>query len=1040
MRSFLKTSFPNYFSIALMIASLFLLSQTGAVVVKAAGEIDPTFNATVYRQPGGNVSTVVVQPDGKILIGGNFEVIGGFTRRLTRLNADGTVDATFNPPQFSSGINTIGLQSNGKIIVAGIFTIVGGNNVAAPIVRLNPDGSLDASFNVPLQSGTQFTGIINDIDVRPDDRILIGGSFSYRALADGSLRSNLARLNPDGSTDLSFTVAAETLVVEDIAVQPDGKIFGFATPSGGGSSRFLRRLNADGTQDSSFNALVGATVYAHKIQPDGKILIGGNFTNVNNFPRNSIARLNPDGSLDETFAGSTNAVTVYDIEFAPDGKILISGNFFDYNGSPTDLIAKLNDNGTVDTSLNFNRNVGAYTYNSVLDIAPQPNGQIVIGGTVARFTSQGAAVNRINADGSLDASVQVLVGIMGTVEKVLSQPNGQTLVAGIFGGVNNTIRPSIARLNPDGSTDATFNPPVFGVNLDPRVRTLALQPDGKILVGGQFVSTGNLAMLVRLNPDGSLDPSFAPALDRSGHIFDIAVQPDGKIIAGGDVRLAGSNFIQFLVRFNQDGSVDNTFQVPPPSGTIRRIVLQPDGKILVGGDFSSFGNITRSKIARLNADGSLDSSFNPLGGANSTVYDVALQNDGKVIIGGSFTGVNGFARMFLARLNPDGSLDTGFNSAANSFLQAIRLQPGGKILVGGYFTNIAGVTRNRIARLNQDGSVDLSFNASVDGNAFVVTIDLSPDGKILAGGNFSRVNNVPKISIVRLLSDAAPRAKPFDYDGDGKSDLSVFRPSTGFWYIARPTGSPSQNFDAVQFGVNGDVIVPADYDADGKTDVAVWRPSDGVWYMMQSTAGFRTAQFGASGDIPVPGDFDGDGKANLAVFRPSTGSWYIARATGMPSQNFDTVPFGANGDKPIAGADFDGDGRADVAVFRPSDGNWYRINSSNNQFVGIHFGIAEDKPVAADYDGDGKTDLAVWRPSDGVWYRINSGSDTFTATQFGISTDLPAPADYDGDGKADLAVFRPAEGIWYLLRSTQGFTGLQFGASGDIPTPNAYVR
>ena len=286
----------------------------------------------------------------------------------------------------------------------------------------------------------------------------------------------------------------------------------------------------------------------------------------------------------------------------------------------------------------------------------------------------------------------------------------------------------------------------------------------------------------------------------------------------------------------------------------------------------------------------------------------------------------------------------------------------------------------------------------------------------------------------------APLRAPFDFDGDRRSDLSVFRPAAGAWYIARPSGVPSQNFDAVQFGQNGDLPVPADYDGDGRTDVAVFRPSDGVWYLMQSTAGFRAAQFGANGDIPVPGDFDGDGKVNLAVFRPSTGYWYIARATGVPSQNFDSVPFGANGDKPIAGADFDGDAKADVCVYRPGDGNWYWLNSSNRQFVGVHFGVAEDKPVAADYDGDGRTDLAVYRPSDGVWYRINSQTNSFTATRFGISTDSPSPADYDGDGRADLAVFRPAEGIWYLLRSTQGFTGAQFGSNGDIPTPNSFVR
>jgi uncharacterized delta-60 repeat protein len=402
-------------------------------------------------------------------------------------------------------------------------------------------------------------------------------------------------------------------------------------------------------------------------------------------------------------------------------------------------------------------------------------------------------------------------------------------------------------------------------------------------------------------------------------------------------------------------------------------------------------------------------------------------------------------KIIAMRFNLDGTVDNSFDSTTVTPPESafsVAIQPNGKIVA-----NIVTTSNQNwfsLIRYNSNGTLDAGFGSGgIITNRFGTEPEfgrkvlVQPDGKILVGGSLFQNS----FAMMRYLGDSVVPDKPlFDYDGDGKADLSVFRPSTGFWYIARPTGVPSQNFDAVQFGVSGDLPVPADYDGDGKTDVAVWRPSDGVWYLMQSTAGFRAAQFGANGDIPVPGDFDGDGKANLAVFRPSTGSWYIARASGIPSQNFDSVPFGANGDKPIAGADFDGDGKSDVAVFRPSDGNWYRLNSSNNQFVGIHFGIAEDKPVASDYDGDGKTDLAVWRPSDGVWYRINSGTDTFTATQFGASQDRPAPADYDGDGKADLAVFRPSEGNWYLLRSTQGFMGVQFGASGDVPTPNSFVR
>ena len=270
-----------------------------------------------------------------------------------------------------------------------------------------------------------------------------------------------------------------------------------------------------------------------------------------------------------------------------------------------------------------------------------------------------------------------------------------------------------------------------------------------------------------------------------------------------------------------------------------------------------------------------------------------------------------------------------------------------------------------------------------------------------------------------------------DFDGDLKTDLSVFRPSDAVWYISRSAST----LRTTQFGLSDDTIVPADYTGDGKADMAIWRPSTGTWYVLRSeNSTFYGLSFGSNGDIPIPGDFDGDNKADLAVYRPSQGTWFIQRST----VGFVATQFGTAEDRPTIG-DFDGDGRSDVAVFRPSTGIWYRLNSSNGAFFAAQFGQTGDRVVPADYSGDGKTDLAIWRPSNGTWYIQRSEDNSFYGQQFGLSDDLPVPGDYDGDGKADVAVFRPGTGTWFEQRSTSGFAAVQFGTTGDKPAPNAFV-
>lgn len=1012
-----------------------------------AQSLNRTFNPAVANVRG-SISMVSERADGKLIVSGNFDVISGVRRsHIVVLNQDGTIDETFNAGNFSSnipgqtpGVGHVIPQPDGKLIVSGYFTHVNGTAVNK-IIRLNSNGSLDTSFNIG--TGPNNNSYISSVKLLPNGKILVGGNFTS---FNNQPFARLVRLNSDGSLDTAFTGIINGMYVDNFIVQTDGKIVavGDIFSISNGQFQGIVRLNANGSVDFTFNPGSGGDNYIFALaqQADGKILLSGDFRNYNGVERLGLARINSNGSLDTTFNASaltSNSIgTRVLFLIQNNGQIIIGGTFDQVNGIARKRLARLNANGTLDESYVpvFDRFEDHDTYVSPVHLLSDQ--KILVTGNFLNINqSNFFGFARLNTDGTPDASFSVHGKNVGRIYALAAQSDGKILAGGYFCSVNGVFSFGISRINSDGSVDTGFNSGrgvlkeniLLGGLRDGYVNTIAVQNDGKILLGGEFATYNDFSSysVVRINSNGSYDPTFSGNTSNFV-VYAVKIQPDNKILVAGD---------RGLTRRNSDGTADLGFTASNINGSVRDIAVQPDGKIIIGGNFTNINGVARNRVARLNADGSLDTSFNTSVGANLSVTSLGLKNDGKIVVAGSFTAFNGTPRMRIAQLNSDGSLDTAFDpgTGANSTVNKILIQEDGKILIAGFFTAFANVERKKFARLLPNGSLDTTFAANLnpffpettETNIYAMTQN---GGKITLGGNFSKMNDYNVSSLAQLQTINAP----FDFDGDSKTDIGIFRPSTGAWWTQN---SSNNQVAALQFGEASDKLAPADYTGDGKTDIAFFRPSSGQWYVLRSEDySFYGFQFGASGDIPAPADFDGDGKTDAAVFRPSTSAWYILRSTdgGVTAQ-----AFGASEDQPVV-ADYDGDSKADIAIFRPSTSAWWILKSSNNSVFAVQFGQTGDKTVQGDYTGDGKADVAFFRPSNGTWYVLRSEDFSFYGFPFGNSTDVPTPGDYDGDGKMDAAVFRDSNASWYLLRSTSGFTGIAFGNTGDRPIPNSFVR
>ncbi|MCK9274870.1 MAG: hypothetical protein M0P57_07255 [Syntrophales bacterium] len=747
-----------------LIVCLTALSWTCPAISKTIVRED--FNP-VFAAPG-SVTGIIPLSGNKILITGTFTTISGYpAKHIARLNADGTVDRTF---EVSGNIQVDQIraaagQADGKILIGGYLTRYKEASTQSYLFRLNADGSLDETFDAggyDWQTGSYgISGLVRAIKVDENGKILVGGDFT-------APRNRIIRLNPDGSVDPTFEPGSGADgSVTHIAIEASGSIViggSFATINGS-AKRGIARLDESGSLDGAFGAgVAGGDLFALALQPDGKILIAGSFSQAAGQTVSKMARFETNGTLDSTFqpSGGSSLIGNYLHEItalaASENYIFVGGwnpvMYFD--GKPTDhnaAVYVLHEAGG-----------GFYSYarfkgkpTDVWALAERSDGTVLAGGSFTYRddpSDEGLYAGLCLFSGPYflpDANFKPIVGGQANVQALALQSDGKILAGGEFYLINGHSAPGVARLFPSGEEDPALTTLLTagGSVTDVRVRS-----DGKLVVGGTFYSIAgqDYKDVALLDPNGSVEASAYV-----GRLRALALQSDGKILAAADA-MANSPGIW---RLNEDLSIDGTFT--PGEGIsnyqqsdyefdrINAVAVQPDGKILLGGSFSSFSGSAVQNIVRLNPNGSLDATFTSpaftVFNSRSEIFSIALQPDGKILIGGRFSTVGTIESPTLARLNANGTMDETFSSPFGDqglTAYSICVQDDGKILVGGnmqIYDAVNGKLYNSLVRLGQNGLRDVSFNASVTGTVRKI---LASGERIIIAGSFEAADGVPR--------------------------------------------------------------------------------------------------------------------------------------------------------------------------------------------------------------------------------------------------------------------------------------------------------
>lgn len=824
---------------------------TLGVNLTLADSAAPVFNGSVW--------SFAVQNDGRILAGGAFTTIDGQScPRLGRLNTDGSFDASFNPGA-NDLVSALAVQPNGAIVVGGFFTSLGGQP-RRHLARVNPDGSVDMSFNPGTDNVVPNS--VHALAVQPDGRILVGGSFVTMA---GQTRLCIGRLNPDGSLDTNFVASVDSTVFA-IGQQADGRIVlgGSFTTVNGQPHPGLARLESDGTLDATFNASASDSVLALAIRADGRIVVGGIFSTLNGEPRGCLGRLNPDGTLDRGFdTPITYALgpNVRSLVLDTDGRILVSGGFTAIAGQARNYIARLAPDGSVDEWFNPGSGPTPSGYNAIMAVAIQPDGAILAGGGISSLGGQARAFFARLVDTAAPPLVNEIPCHTTPVRWLRSGPGPEVwrahfahstngvdwtdlgdgvripggwrlpsetafdrgvihargfVVGGswhfdMVGGPPLLVVSPVSQTNGPATT-ATFSASALGA------APLAYQwfKDGTRLGDGGTIVGATTATLTLTNVLGAdaggyavvlsnacgvvtsavavltvLDPLLtSQPLDQLAHAgqsatffvaalgtppLDYRWRHDGVEVAGATSATLTLTNLQpatagsyDVVVSNAFGSVTSAVAVlsvnlavadafnPGANEPVTTLALQPDGRILVGGSFTRLAGQVRNRLGRLHPDGTLDAAFNPGGNPGDTnaysgVSALLVQPDGGMLVAGSRGGRQSEFRASVWRLDKDGNEATNLAPTFTGSVSALAQQADGTIWAGGGFTVAGPAATTNLARLLDNGSLDSNFVATADGP--VMTLALQTDGKLLVGGAFTMLNGTNRSRLARFHAD-----------------------------------------------------------------------------------------------------------------------------------------------------------------------------------------------------------------------------------------------------------------------------------------------
>lgn len=633
---------------------------------------------------------------------------------------------------------------------------------ADPVFMYGQGGTVDPAFNT-IDNGHFSAGPDNtlySISTLSNGKAVVGGDF----INYGNLYSPGFMLLENDGAQSNLTGLGVNNRIRTFLETSGGKIYigGDFNRVDGQDALSISKINSTGTKDAGFNTSSGPSgpVFCLGEQTDGKLIAGGSFNTVGGVSSKNLVRLNTDGTRDAGFNVGTGASSqVLTLKVLSTGKILIAGNFTSYNGTDINRIARLNSDGTIDAGFN----PGTGFDNPVLSMVVGTDNKIYCTGFFSSYNGQPCLrAARLNADGSFDASFNTTNGGTGQPNVIALQADGKLIIGGAFTSWSSVTVGNLVRLNTDGSLDNNFNT-ALGAGVNGTVNSISVNAGG-IHIAGNFTTVDRFPRknIARITGTGALDIGYAKMLGASQNVHAIAVQADGKIVLGGDFLGINDQPSPYLGRMNADGSFDAGFTVTP--GVLPRKVVgvgvQQTGKVIAAMPYSLSGPLQEC-VYRLNADGSTDNSFFT-GSVNfsGSISNVLVAPDNKIWISGNFntytTTNDASSRSRLARLNEDGSIDAGFamSPAPNDNVSVMALQPDGKVIIYGNFNNLHGL--DKLVRIDASGNYDATFNIGNNvGSGIIYAIKVQPDGKILIGGNFTSFNGTAVQNFVRLNNDGS---------------------------------------------------------------------------------------------------------------------------------------------------------------------------------------------------------------------------------------------------------------------------------------------